>query len=97
MHDDVCCAFSAQWRYTAAEAGVDVNNQTMAILPHGAALQTIVRQSSVGASVARVNLSQINIFNDLLERDVRRVVAAPLAAGLGANEWRRSRRAARQS
>ena len=46
LHDDVAQGPQLRLqRPEAAEAGVDVNNQTMAVPPRGAALQAIVRQS----------------------------------------------------
>ena len=46
LHDDVAQGQLLRLqRPVAAEARVDVNNQTMAVPPRGAALQAIVRQS----------------------------------------------------
>ena len=46
LHDDVAQGpLLRLQRPVAAVAGVDVNNQTMAVPPRGAALQAIVRQS----------------------------------------------------
>ena len=81
MHDDVGQRQLPRFeRPVAAEAGVNVNDQTMAVPARGATLQTNVSEAALAASSAaavRTNLPQINY---LVERDVRRFVAAPLAA-----------------
>ena len=63
-------------RPVAAEAGVGVNDEMMAVPERRAPLHTNVGEEASSAPAEGTNLPQIN---DLLERDVRVVVAAPLA------------------